>query len=173
MTSPILQATPLDAKELDRLVNSAYRGEGAKEGWTTEADLLDGTRIDETALLELIAKPETVILKYVDDGKIIGCVELRSEKGKLYLGMLSVSPKVQGKGIGKKLLKAAEEHAQSKNISSIFMTVISARNELIDWYIRHGYKLTGERKPFIVPDERWGIPKQKLEFVVLEKNLLD
>lgn len=171
MTSPILQATPLDAKELDRLVNSAYRGEEAKQGWTTEADLLDGTRIDERALRELMEKPGTVVLKYVDDGKIIGCVELRQEKGKLYLGMLSVSPLAQGKGIGKKLLIAAEEHAHSKNISSIFMTVISVRNELIDWYVRHGYQLTGERKPFIVPDERWGIPKQELEFVVLEKKL--
>lgn len=171
MTSPILQATPFDAQELNTLVNSAYRGEGAKQGWTTEADLLDGTRIDEAALLDLIAKPDTTILKYVEDRRIIGCVELRQEKEKLYLGMLSVSPTIQNKGVGKKLLKAAEEHAHSKSISSIFMTVISGRIELIDWYVRHGYQLTGERKPFIVPDERWGIPKQKLEFVVLEKKL--
>jgi hypothetical protein len=51
------------------------------------------------------------------------------------------------------------------------MTVISVRKELIDWYIRHGYQLTGERKPFIVPDTRWGVPKKQLEFVVLEKKL--
>lgn len=171
MTSPILQATPLDAKELDQLVNSAYRGESSKQGWTTEADLLDGTRIDEAALLDLLAKPDTTILKFVENGKIIGCVELRQEKGKLYLGMLSVSPVVQSKGIGKKLLAAAEDHARTKNISSIFMTVISVRNELIDWYVRHGYQLTGERKPFTVPDVRWGVPKQQLEFVVLEKKL--
>jgi ribosomal protein S18 acetylase RimI-like enzyme len=171
MTSPILQATLLDAKELDQLVNSAYRGESSKQGWTTEADLLDGTRIDEAALLDLLAKPDTTILKFVENGKIIGCVELRQEKGKLYLGMLSVSPVVQSKGIGKKLLAAAEDHARTKNISSIFMTVISVRNELINWYVRHGYQLTGERKPFTVPDVRWGVPKQQLEFVVLEKKL--
>jgi ribosomal protein S18 acetylase RimI-like enzyme len=85
--------------------------------------------------------------------------------------MLSVSPTAQGKGIGKRLLTAAEDHARSKSIRSIFMTVISVRNELIDWYVRHGYRLTGERKPFVMPDERWGIPKQSLEFVVLEKNI--
>jgi ribosomal protein S18 acetylase RimI-like enzyme len=172
MTSPILQATPLDAKDLNKLVNSAYRGEGAKQGWTTEADLLDGTRIDEAALRDLLENPDTVILKYVEDGKIIGCVELRHEKGKLYLGMLSVSPTAQAQGIGKKLLAAAEAHALKKNIQTIFMTVISVRKELIDWYVRHGYKLTGERKPFLVPDERWGIPKQTLEFVVLEKVIV-
>ncbi len=172
MTSPILQATPLDAKELNALVNSAYRGDESRQGWTTEADLLDGTRIDEAALRELLEKPDTVILKFTEEEKIIGCVELRHEKEKLYLGMLSVSPTAQGKGIGKKLLAAAEVHARSKNIPSIFMTVIAVRKELIDWYVRHGYQLTGERKPFVVPDERWGIPKQKLEFVVLEKKLV-
>jgi ribosomal protein S18 acetylase RimI-like enzyme len=171
MTSPILQATPLDAKELNALVNSAYRGEGSRQGWTTEADLLDGTRIDEAALRELLENPDTVVLKFTEGEKIIGCVELRHEKGKLYLGMLSVSPTAQGKGIGKRLLTAAEDHARSKSIRSIFMTVISVRNELIDWYVRHGYRLTGERKPFVMPDERWGIPKQSLEFVVLEKNI--
>jgi len=85
--------------------------------------------------------------------------------------MLSVAPNTQGKGIGKKLMAAAEDHARSLGIATIFMTVISVRKELIDWYVRHGYQLTGERKPFVVPDTRWGIPKQQLEFVVLEKKL--
>ncbi|HMR55837.1 MAG TPA: hypothetical protein PKC10_00875, partial [Cyclobacteriaceae bacterium] len=40
------------------------------------------------------------------------------------------------------------------------------------WYVRHGYILTGERKPFVIPDTRWGIPKKELEFVVLEKKLI-
>jgi ribosomal protein S18 acetylase RimI-like enzyme len=85
--------------------------------------------------------------------------------------MLSVAPNTQGKGIGKKLMAAAEDHARSLGITAIFMTVISVRKELIDWYVRHGYRLTGERKPFVVPDTRWGIPKQQLEFVVLEKKI--
>ena len=83
--------------------------------------------------------------------------------------MLSVKPDTQGKGIGKKLLAEAEVYARASLCSKIYMTVISVRQELIDWYMRHGYRLTGERKPFIVPDKRWGIPKQALEFVVLEK----
>jgi len=98
-------------------------------------------------------------------------VELRKEKDKLYLGILSVAPNTQGTGIGKKLLIAGEEHAKSLGINTMIMTVISVRKELIDWYVRHGYQLTGERKPFVVPDTRWGIPKKQLEFVVLEKKL--
>ena len=171
MSAQILKAILADAPTINQLVNSAYRGEGSKQGWTTEADLLDGTRIDEAAVADLLTKPDTTILKYVEDNLILGCVELRKEKDKLYLGMLSVAPNTQGKGIGKKLLLAGEEHARSLGIRAMMMTVISVRKELIDWYVRHGYELTGERKPFVVPDTRWGIPKQTLEFVVLEKHL--
>lgn len=167
----ILRATLTDATTLNQLVNSAYRGDGSRQGWTTEADLLDGTRIDEAAIRELIQKSDTVILIYREVDEVLGCVELRVQDGKLYLGMLSVKPDTQGMGIGKKLMQAAEEYAQQQALDKIFMTVISVRKELIDWYVRHGYQLTGEKKPFVVPDTRWGIPKQPLEFVVLEKKL--
>lgn len=172
MALVILPASVDDAKALDKLVNSAYRGESSKQGWTTEADLLGGTRIDEAALKDLIEKPDTTILVCREEDEVIGCVELRKDGDKLYLGMLSVKPDTQGKGIGKKLLEAAEIKARQQNCSTIYMTVISVRKELIDWYIRHGYFLTGEKKPFIVPDTRWGIPKQELEFVVLEKKII-
>lgn len=171
-TMPIKQATLQDITALNILVNSAYRGEPSRQGWTTEADLLDGTRIDEAAIQELINKPATTILKYEEGGNILGCVELRKEDNNLYLGMLSVKPDTQGKGIGKALLKAAETFALEQKCTAIFMTVISVRRELINWYLRHGYHLTGECKPFVVPDTRWGIPKKDLEFVVLEKKLL-
>ncbi|MFN5431612.1 MAG: GNAT family N-acetyltransferase [Cyclobacteriaceae bacterium] len=166
-----MKAISADAESINQLVNSAYRGDSSKQGWTTEADFLDGTRIDEAAVKELIEKTDTIILKYVEANQIVGCVELRKENGKLYLGMLSVAPTIQGKGIGKKLLNAGEDYAKSIGINTMIMTVISIRKELIDWYVRHGYQLTGERKPFVVPDTRWGIPKQELEFVVLEKKL--
>ena len=169
--SNLRKATPADAAAINQLVNSAYRGDASRQGWTTEADLLDGTRIDEAAIRDLIARPDTTVLTYWEEGALLGCVELRASENKLYLGMLSVKPDTQGKGIGKKLMAAAEDHARSQGIPVIFMTVISARKELIDWYVRHGYRLTGERKPFVVPDQRWGIPKQKLEFVVLEKTI--
>jgi ribosomal protein S18 acetylase RimI-like enzyme len=169
MSGQIFKATLSDAYALNKLVNSAYRGDSSKQGWTTEADLLDGTRIDEAALLDLIEKPDTTILTYKELDSLLGCVELRKDGAKLYLGMLSVRPNTQGKGIGKKLLAEAETYAHAQGCEKIYMTVISVRQELIDWYVRHGYQLTGEKKPFTVPDARWGLPKQSLEFVVLEK----
>jgi len=169
--SMITKATLEDVLELDKLVNSAYRGDSSRQGWTTEADLLDGTRTDAEGIAELIETPGTLLLKYVEAAKILGCVELKNENGKLYLGMLTVQPNLQGKGIGKKLLFEAEAEARNQNCSSIFMTVISARKELIEWYVRHGYTMTGERKPFSFTDPRFGQPKMKLEFVVLEKKV--
>lgn len=167
----ITSASLEDAQALSILVNSAYRGDSSREGWTTEADLIDGSRTDAAAITELIQKPGTTLLKYVEDDRLLGCVEIRNDHGKLYLGMLTVLPSLQGKGIGKKLLHAAEDEAIKQQCKSVFMSVISVRAELIDWYERMGYRRTGERKPFAFNDPRFGQPKMKLEFVILEKHL--
>lgn len=167
----ISKAVLLDASELNELVNSAYRGDSSRQGWTTEADLLDGSRVTQDLMEEILGKSDTTILKYVEGGRILACVELRNTSGKLYLGMLTVSPTLQGKGIGKVMLHAAEGEAKRQGCPAIFMTVISVRKELIDWYKRHGYSETGERKPFNMPDTRWGVPKQQLEFIVLQKAI--
>jgi ribosomal protein S18 acetylase RimI-like enzyme len=173
MDYKIEPATAADVPALNKLVNSAYRGESSRQGWATEADLIDGTRIDEAALLDLIDDTNTTILKYTtEEGLILGCVELRKENESLYLGMLTVKPELQTKGIGKKLMFAGEDFAREHGCKKIRMTVVSVRDKLIDWYVRHGYSLTGERKPFKMPDERWGIPKQPLEFVVMEKVMM-
>lgn len=167
----IVVAQKSDAAEIADLVNSAYRGDYAKKGWTTEADMIDGTRTDKGALEELMQRSGTVILKYVEENKIIGCVELNVEQDKLYLGMLTVDPAIQGKGLGKEMLHAAEMYGAANNCSAVFMTVITIRKELIDWYKRHGYVDTGKRKPFAFTDPRFGKPKQQLEFLVLEKKI--
>ena len=167
--SSITLVTEQDIQSLDSLVNSAYRGESSKKGWTTEADLLDGLRIDPATLKKLINEPESVILKYTGDtGLLEGCVYLKQKSNQLYLGMLTVSPNLQGKGIGKKLLEAAEKHALKIGSHSIIMTVISVRQELIAWYQRQGYHLTGTTEPFPT-DPKFGLPKQPLVFLVLEK----
>lgn len=172
MSFTISKAALVDAVALDKLVNSAYRGDSSRQGWTTEADLLDGTRVTPDLIAEILIKPDTTILKYVEDGNLLACVELRKDSGKLYLGMLTVSPTLQGKGIGKLMLKAAEDEARNQACTGIYMTVISVRKELIDWYKRHGYSETGDRKPFNMPDTRWGVPKQALEFIVLQKAIV-
>jgi len=166
----IVKAGLEDAAELNRLVNSAYRGESSKKGWTTEADLLGGIRIDEERLKQIIEKPGAMILKYIDgQGKIIGCVQLEKHDKKLYLGLLTVSPELQNRGIGKQFLKRAEVEAKQANCSIIYMSVITRRKELIAWYEKHGYRNTGVKKPFPKDDPRFGLQKVELEFMLFEK----
>jgi len=168
----VLKITPLKydgVDELVGLVNSAYRGEDSKKGWTTEADLIEGSlRIDADSVKELMKKEGTTILTCSDGITLLGCVNLQQEGDGIYLGMLSVSPNAQGLGIGKKLLEASELHAKAVGCNFIFMTVIDVRHELIAWYERHGYARTGEKKPFPV-DETFGKPRQPLVFDVLKK----
>jgi ribosomal protein S18 acetylase RimI-like enzyme len=167
----ITKASSADVPRLSVLVNSAYRGEGSKKGWTTEADLLGGQRTDENGLQKMIDHPAAAILKYTDaQEQIVGCVYLEKKPAGLYLGMLTVSPELQGAGIGKHLLAAAEAYAKETGCSAIIMTVISVRAELIAWYERHGYQRTGETQPFPA-DPAFGLPKQSLEFIVLQKPI--
>ena len=165
-------ATMADAEAINNLLNTAYRGENSKKGWTTEAHLISGTvRTNKQEIQNLIAQNGTVFLKYVDtNNSICGCVNLQIHKDGLYLGMLSVEPTMQALGIGKQLLFAAEKHARKNNCNRIYMTVISVRTELINWYRRHNYVLTAEIKPFPT-DHLSGVPNQKLEFNVLEKHV--
>lgn len=168
----IKEANIEDAGPLNILINSAYRGEFSKKGWTTEADILDGLRTDEGALIEMMNDNNSTIFKCTDDKEtIIGCVYLQKQTNKLYLGMLTVSPLIQNQGIGKRLLKEAEKYAVEKQCNYIVMTVISIRFELIAWYERHGYMKTGEIRPFHTNSKKFGIPKRHLEFIVLEKQL--
>ena len=167
----ILKASIDDSDAIHKLVNSAYRGDLARKGWTTEADLLDGIRIDKEMLQQYFADANTTILKCMDDeGQIAGCVYLKQQHERLYLGMLTVSPELQAKGLGKLLLQASEQTAKQAGCKSIVMTVITERNELINWYKRHGYQETGEKQPFPT-SERFGKPKFPLEFLVMEKIL--
>lgn len=167
----ITEASLSDIPAICTLVNSAYRGDSSRRGWTTEADLLDGIRIDELMLQEYLQDKNSIILKCIDhDNHIIGCVYLKKQDQQLYLGMLTVSPNLQAQGTGKKLLKAAEEKAIESRCQSIVMSVITTRKELIDWYKRHGYVETGERQPF-PKSERFGKPKEHLEFLVMQKML--
>jgi N-acetylglutamate synthase-like GNAT family acetyltransferase len=121
---------------------------------------------------KLIDGPGSILLQCRNENnELLGCVNLQKQQDELYLGMLTVSPNLQGGGIGKELLSASEHYAWQLQLNTIAMTVISIRSELIAWYERRGYYRTGETKPFPSSDPRFGIPKQPLEFVVLKKAL--
>jgi GNAT superfamily N-acetyltransferase len=163
-----------DVEALHGLVTRAYRGDSARLGWTHEADLLDGQRTDVEALSQVIGDPDKVILMAHHGGVLIGCVMVsRQDDGSAYLGMLTVEPVRQASGLGRLLLAAADAEAVSRfGATRMEMTVIRQRTELIAWYERRGYALTGATADFPLDDERFGLPKRRdLQFLVLSKPL--
>lgn len=167
------RATLDDVPALHALVESAYRGEASRAGWTTEADFLDGQRTDPDELNALVRGPATRLLLAHDDGALVGCVLLREESAGAYLGMLSVSPRLQSGGIGRALLDEAERVARVElGRTTMRMRVISLRDSLLAWYERRGYVRTGATEPFPYDEPRAGQPRRAdLEFVVLEKPI--
>ncbi len=166
----ISTASLQDASALKMLLEAAYRGDAARQGWTHEADILDDERIAFTELKAMLADPAVTILMArsgaASDQGLIGCVAITCKSDALgYLGMLCVRPDLQSAGLGRRLLNAAEDCALAQGISAIEMTVIDSRHELISWYERRGYARTGETRPFPV------LRDPPISFAVLEKQL--
>ena len=166
-------AAESDVPAIVALVESAYRGDASRAGWTTEADFLDGQRTDPLSVSVIIAKPEARIVLAESGGELVACAHVERQGEASYFGMFSVRPTAQGNGIGDALLGESERVARDElGCSAMRMNVISIRAELIAWYERRGYSPTGETSPFPYGDERFGIPKRDdLVFLVLTKPL--
>ncbi|HVK76624.1 MAG TPA: N-acetyltransferase [Kofleriaceae bacterium] len=166
-------ATHADIPRVVALVESAYRGDASRAGWTTEADLLDGRRTDAADVQAVIERARSVVLLAERGGELVACAHVAVEDGAGYFGMFSVAPTLQGAGIGKALLAEAERRVRDDwAVTTIRMSVIDVRAELIAFYERRGYTRTGIKKPFPYGDERFGQPRRPdLRFEVLEKAL--
>lgn len=166
-------ATADDVDAVVALVESAYRGDASRAGWTTEADFLEGRRTGPDDVLAQIARPRSRVLLAEHGGQLLACAHVAVEDGEGYFGMFSVQPTRQGGGIGARVLDEAERIAsQEWGLSHLRMTVIDIRSELIAYYQRRGYLRTGVHKPFPYGDARFGLPtRDDLRFEVLEKAL--
>jgi ribosomal protein S18 acetylase RimI-like enzyme len=166
-------ASESDIPALVPLVTSAYRGESSRQGWTTEADILDGNRIVPEVLEADIRRPRSRILIAERAGEMVGCAHVCEQEGVGYFGMFAVRPDLQNAGVGRAVLAEAERIAhQEWRLPLMRMTVIDLREELIAWYVRRGYRRTGVKKPFPATDPRFGLPRREdLCFEVLEKLL--
>ncbi|GGP46738.1 GNAT family N-acetyltransferase [Streptomyces griseoincarnatus] len=167
-------ATDADVDALVELIESAYRGESSRTGWTTEADILHGQRTDREAVLEVVEAPDSRLLTVEREGRIVACCQLEHRGEHAYFGMFAVSPALQGAGLGRTVIAEAERQAREGwDVTEMHMTVITVREDLIAWYERRGYRRTGKTAPFPYGDERFGVPQRDdLEFELLVKELV-
>ena len=174
-------AAACDVAAIVALVESAYRGDVSRTGWTTEADLLDGQRTDLDEVAVLVARSDSRVLLAErpstgsgQAGALLACCHIERENAqRCHFGMFAVSPREQGSGLGRAMLAEAERIARMEwGCTMMAMTVIDVRAELIAWYERRGYRRTGEYKAFPYGDPRFGLPKRAdLRFETLEKPL--
>lgn len=137
------------------MIERAYRGDTARQGWSHEADLLSDPRTDRATLDAILADPRCTLLMAEADGAPMGCVQVTDKgDGTAYLGLLCVDPDRQASGLGRRLIAAAERAARTEfHARATTMTVIEQRVELIAYYRRRGYEPTGRRVDFPVPVE--------------------
>lgn len=166
-------AEAADAPGIVQLVQSAYRGESSRQGWTSEADLVEGDRTDLEQVLSVINGDEAVILVLDDGSRIAGCCKIeRRANGTAYFGMFAVSPEIQGGGLGRRLMTEAERQAvQRYGSDTMEMTVLAPQTALIAWYERLGFRRTGDTVPFPANPKDARVLRDDLYFLVLTKPL--
>ena len=166
-------ATPDDADAIVALAQSAYRGDASRAGWTTEADFLDGQRIDRDGVIELLGEGQGIVLAEGDDGSPRACCHVARDADDAWFGLFAVDPALQGQGVGDRLLAEAERRvAADFGCRRLRMKVIWLRDSLIAWYLRRGFQRSDETHPFPYGQERFGIPRRDdLHFIVLDKPL--
>jgi N-acetylglutamate synthase-like GNAT family acetyltransferase len=141
----ISHATVNQTGALVELIQSAYRGEESLQGWTSEANLIDGPRITFDEMEATLMSPDDyVLVAHNYDDRLIGCAAVtRETEGVCSFGKFAVSPLFQGVGAGKQLLDAAEAIATSHfGAAKMVLTVIDGRSELEAFYERRGYVRT-------------------------------
>lgn len=133
-----------DAESIAHLVNKAYRPETGAAGWTHESDWVSGDRAGSDQVAEVMSKPDSIILLGLKNSEIVACIHVEKDGGHSHIGMLAVSPKLQGLGVGKQILAYAEKYAHENfDAEKFIMTVLSSRTELMAFYLRRGYQKTG------------------------------
>lgn len=171
---PLYPAADDDLGPIAELVNGAYRGQAA--GWTHEGHYIQGPRTDARTLRRDLAAQSgarLLALREAPASPILGCVWLEpAAGGAWYLGLLTVRGDLQDQGLGRTLLQEAEAAVAAAGGRRVRMTVVNVRSELIAWYQRRGYAVTGEILPFPYEDCPFGVPvRPDLSFVALERVL--
>lgn len=138
---PIPLTAPLDfrlarseeAPAVASVINAAFR--------KAESFFIDTNRIDLENVQTMMEKGNFLIAG--EPPMLAGCVyvEIRGERA--YLGLLSVAPGQQQRGLGSLLMQAAEDYCARAGCKFIDLQIVNLRQELPSFYRRRGYVENG------------------------------
>jgi N-acetylglutamate synthase-like GNAT family acetyltransferase len=176
MSAPAFRyAIPADVNAIVALIEHAYRAPETAGRWDSESHLLTGPRTSHGEIAGLVADPASRFLIAEIDGRVAACCLLQkrgvSESDGAYFGMFAIQTSARAGGMGKLVLAEAERRVRELwNVRAMVMTVINVRTELIAWYQRRGYLLTGARIPFPF-SETSGETTRDFDLVEMRKEL--
>ncbi|ORX54424.1 acyl-CoA N-acyltransferase [Hesseltinella vesiculosa] len=160
------------ANEIQSVVNLAYRSEG---GWTTESHLVGGERSTLEAIQEAIVDQTNLLYLAVDtleQNKVVGTVQLQvsaDHPGEAEIGLLSVLPTCQSRGVGSKLVRHAMDQMPLLGFKKAVMHVLNVREDILGWYEKKlGFERTGETEEFVWPDM---LKDKSIHFLVLKRDV--
>jgi len=124
----IRRAVRDDNETLVRVINLAFQ---------PEKFFISGDRINLEQVRDFQVKGEFLI------ADSMGCVYIEPRRDRCYLGLLSVDPAVQGTGLGRRLMRAAEDRARELGCAFMDLRVVNLRLELPAFYRHMGYLENG------------------------------
>lgn len=164
------------------LINAAYRTSDT-HSWTNESTLVSGSRISVEMLTTLIEQSQNLNTKdclyvaTVHDPEtklenILGCIAVTKFENTIEIGTFAVQPNLQNSGIGKQILTVLESLMirNHPNVNSFRMWVLDLRIELINFYQRRGYVLTGQSESYPI-DAGVGKPLKDLNVLEMIKEI--
>jgi ribosomal protein S18 acetylase RimI-like enzyme len=152
----IRMATEADLDALLRLTNIAFE---------VERFFKNEDRLDASTLRSYFDKGNFLVLE--EDGRLIASVYVQRKGDRAYLGLLSVDPSQQRRGLGRRITAAAEEFAREMGARFMDITVVNLRTELPAIYEKLGYRITGTA-PF--PSDQMPVT-QPCHFICMTKEL--
>lgn len=155
MNGTLRQAGPADVDRIVALVNRAFLA----ESWFKSAD-----RTNADQVRKLLSKGVFLLLE--EGERLVACVYLEPRGDRAYLGMLSVEQDVQGNGLGRRMMREAEEFARRGGQVGIDLRIVHVREDLPSYYRKLGYVESGTEPAPDFPGVK--IP---IHFVLMSKSL--
>lgn len=128
----IRQAGAADAPAIASITNAAFAIE----------TFIEGMRTDAERVMQMM-RAGNFLVATARDEQIAASVYVESRGVRGYFGMLAVAPMYQAKGIGARMVQAAEDYCRERGCKAMDITVLSLRPELLPFYHRLGYEETG------------------------------